>query len=200
MHTLQNLAVHVTELQNNYTVVWHSDLNAQLPIETFDLLVLNQHKQNFDLWHEEDKARDPSATDQVISQVKRSIDALNQRRNDLITEVDLYLANHELAQYQNNNLPWNSETIGSIVDRLSIASLKVFHMDKQTTRENTTAEHRQLCGQKLDQLRAQQQDLSQALQVFIDDIISGHKQNKLYRQFKMYNDPNLNPQIYANKS
>jgi hypothetical protein len=187
----------IVELQAHYTALWHVEHNAALPSQSLAMLVAEQHKQNFDLWHEEDKAREPKVKDADIAKVKRSIDGLNQRRNDMITEIDVHLAQGDLAQYQNSELPWNSETVGSIVDRLSISSLKVFHMEEQTERADANAEHIMACRQKLARLQEQTQDLAKALQLFIDDIIAGRKQNKLYQQFKMYNDPSLNPRMYG---
>ena len=58
----------------------------------FETLVLQQHAANFDLWHREDAARDPMAADTAIAAVKRSIDKLNQRRNDLVERIDLAAA------------------------------------------------------------------------------------------------------------
>ena len=51
-------------------------------------LVSEQHHTNFELWHEEDKARYPDASVAIIATVKRSIDRLNQRRNDEIEKID----------------------------------------------------------------------------------------------------------------
>lgn len=187
----------ITQLQHDHTQCWHNAHEIDDSTDELSLMVVEQHKQNFDLWHEEDKAREPGAEDSVIANVKRNIDAFNQRRNDMVTEIDQYLAEHQLAPFQNEKLPWNSETLGSIVDRLSIASLKVFYMTEQTKRDDASEEHRQICKQKVAKLLLQRQDLATALQCFIDDIIAGRKQNKLYRQFKMYNDPTLNPKIYG---
>ena len=198
---MKEFAKTIIKLQAKYTAVWHTDPHASLPAsDTLEALVVTQHQQNFDLWHEEDKAREPDAEDHIIAQVKRNIDGLNQRRNDMITEIDVFLAEHDLATYQNDQLPWNSETIGSIIDRLSIASLKVYHMAEQTVRDDASEGHIKTCLEKLDRLKQQEQDLGIALQSFIDDIIDGKKQNKLYRQFKMYNDPSLNPKIYNKKA
>jgi len=198
---MKDFANTIIRLQAKYTADWHDNPATPLPTET-DLhrLVIEQHQQNFDLWHEEDKAREPGAADEIIAQVKRKIDSLNQRRNDLITEIDIHLAEHDLAAYQNDLLPWNSETLGSIIDRLSIASLKVYHMAEQTERTDVSQQHIQNCLKKLHQLKLQEQDLGTSLQAFVNDIVAGNKQNKLYRQFKMYNDPNLNPKIYNKKA
>ncbi|MFT5571802.1 MAG: hypothetical protein ACI9FR_000722 [Cryomorphaceae bacterium] len=130
-------------------MLWHVEHNAPLPSQALVALVPEQHKQNFDLWHEEDKAREPEVEDTDIAQVKRNIDALNQRRNDMITEINMRLAQGDLAQYQNGSLPWNSEALGSIVDRLSTSSLKVFHMTEQTERADASPEHIMVCQRKV---------------------------------------------------
>ena len=199
MMPLNQFAQTVVEQHQHYTAAWKTNPQAEHPNTELLRLVIEQHQKNFDLWHEEDKAREPGAADATIAQVKRNIDALNQRRNDLVTEIDIWLAEHELANFHDDTLPWNSETIGSIIDRLSIASLKVYHMAEQTQRNDASAEHIQNCEEKLAKLKIQRTDLAHSLQVFIDDIIAGRKQNKLYRQFKMYNDPSLNPKIYGKK-
>ena len=90
----------------------------------------------------------------------------------------------------------NSETLGSMVDRLSILSLKIFHMRKQTERKDADELHLELCSHKLKILNKQRQDLGICFNELMDDCINGDRHFKQYKQFKMYNDPNLNPQIY----
>lgn len=198
-NTVAQFARKVVELQDYYTAQWHIEPQEQGPPEDFNALVVAQHKKNFDLWHEEDKAREPDVNDSAIARVKRNIDGFNQQRNDMITEIDIWLAENLFAEHQDETLPWNSETLGSIVDRLSIASLKLFHMHEQTTRSDASPTHIIECQQKHNRLVEQRNDLATALQEFAEQIVAGVRQNKLYRQFKMYNDPNLNPRIYGKK-
>src|ERR1700733_10371095 len=91
-------------------------------------LVARQHHANFDLWHIEDEARTPGASDTELAAVKRRIDSTNQQRNDLVEDLDRmlmgWLARRGLP---NATAPLNSETPGLIVDRLSILSLKIYH-------------------------------------------------------------------------
>lgn len=162
-------------------------------------MIVEQHRQNYRLWNAEDLARAPNASDTEIANAKRLVDQLNQKRNDLITDIDILLANTLLAPFANEGLPWNSETIGSIIDRLSIAALKKFYMRKQAIRQSASSRHREACQLKLNTLIEQADDLAASLEKFIQGIVAGKLQNKLYRQFKMYNDPELNPSIYNAK-
>ncbi len=200
--TLTTFSSNVLETQDEFTTQWHLDSDAQyIGGDPLLKLVAKQHQFNFDLWHEEDKAREPNVSDATIATVKRNIDGLNQNRNDMITKIDEYLEDQHFSGNENSeNLPWNSETIGSIVDRLSIASLKTFHMREQTERDDADEAHIANCAQKLERLLEQQNDLCIALRQLVDDVVAGKKQNKLYRQFKMYNDPALNSKIYNKTS
>jgi hypothetical protein len=94
-------------------------------------------------------------------------------------------------------LPHNSESVGSIVDRLSILSLKIFHMREQTGRDDADASHRETCRAKLAVLNEQRGDLADALAALLEDLRAGRKRFKVYRQMKMYNDPSLNPVLYG---
>lgn len=161
-------------------------------------LVFAQHRSNHRLWLEEDEARAPDATDAVIAGVKRRIDRLNQERNDLIEKInDLLQADLAAARIvPTPGAPCNSETPGSVIDRLSIAALKVFYMRKQEHRAEAGAAHRETCRAKRETLERQRLDLQTALAELLADLAAGRKELRLYRQFKMYNDPSLNPAIY----
>ena len=183
--------------QRHLVELWHAH-----PIENSycDLmyLVCEQHRFNFLLWHEEDKARDVGATDTQIAAVKRAIDRYNQQRNDATEQIDDYLKSWLESQEISPpaDAPLNTETPGSAIDRLSILALRLYHMREQTECADATAEHAARAQQKLAIMHQQQRDLSAALVDLWGDLLSGRKRLALYRQFKMYNDPTLNPYLY----
>ena len=186
----------LTQLQVETVALWHNEPIAN-PYEGIQALVCTQHEHNYRLWHEEDKARSPSATDEEIATVKRAIDKLNQARNDMIEKVDDALT--EILQ-QNGivaaDAPINTETAGSAIDRLSIMSLRLYHYREQRDRQDADQEHQSKVSQRITLCEQQHADLSASLQQLLDDIADGRKQHRTYRQMKMYNDPSLNPEIY----
>ena len=193
-------ASELLEQQLNEVVQWHVKAPEPDYVEASDFpnLVSMQHYVNFELWHQEDMARDPDAPDSKIAAVKRAIDVLNQRRNDMIEQMDQYL----LDELQNKKIKYtsetemNSETPGSIIDRLSINALKIYHMDEEIQRLDVTDEHRKKCSGKLSVLQEQRNDLKKSLEKLLADLSNGKKRLKVYQQMKMYNDENLNPVLY----
>jgi hypothetical protein len=137
--------------------------------------------------------------DEVIAGVKRRIDGLNQRRNDLIETIDetMTAALEAAGIAPRDDCRLHSETPGAIVDRLSILSLKVFHMRQEVEREDATAGHRRLCAERLGVLERQRADLAGCLRVLLEDLLGGLATFRAYRQFKMYNDPETNPALRA---
>jgi hypothetical protein len=82
-----------------------------------------------------------------------------------------------------------AETVGSLADKLSIIELKIFHMREQAERGDASAEFRARCNDRLGVMRMQRDDLAAELGTLLADIASGRVVPKVYRQFKMYNDP-----------
>ena len=82
-----------------------------------------------------------------------------------------------------------AETIGSLVDKITIVELKRYHMREQTEREDVSDEHRQTCRRKLVVLDEQRDDLVEELHQLLRNVLAGTAHVKVYRQFKMYNDP-----------
>jgi hypothetical protein len=160
----------------------------------YDLALINTFQ-----WHEEDKARMVGVTDRFLGEVKRSIDASNQRRTDKIEELDFWLVRwlQEANIQPNSEVSINSETPGSLIDRLSILRLKIYHMYQETLRDNP--EHLEKCRAKLGVLYEQERDLDCCFDELLSDLLRAKKRLKIYFQFKMYNDPDTNPAIYSNK-
>ena len=91
---------------------------------------------------------------------------------------------------------WHSETPGAIIDRLSILALKVHYMGVQE-REAGSEALRAKCREKRERLVVQRADLTVSLGWLAEALRAGRKMLKLYRQFKAYNDPELNPYLKA---
>jgi hypothetical protein len=181
---------------------WHAQPVAVGESEPLWREIQTNHARNFELWHEEDQARDPDAPDAVIARVKRAIDRLNQARNDAMERIDETVRSSlgagsagEAATVDAR--PLHSETVGSIVDRLSILALRIYHMHEQTQRADADEAHRTACRARLAVLREQRADLAEALRLLEADLRRGRKRFKVYRQMKMYNDPRLNPVLYG---
>jgi hypothetical protein len=82
-----------------------------------------------------------------------------------------------------------AETVGSLADKLCIVELKIYHMQEQTERPDASDDHRARCEERLHILRMQRDDLAEELSTLVTDIADGRVVPKVYRQFKMYNDP-----------
>jgi len=188
----------ITELQRHTVALWHRQ-EVNNPYEGFLKTVCEQHKFNYLLWHEEDVARSPNVGDQRIAEVKRAIDKYNQQRNDWIEKLDDALIEtlREHGVMLSSDATQNTETPGSAIDRLSILSLRLYHMLEQLDRDDATQEHKDKVQNRLVTINEQHHDLANSLQELLDDIAAGRKRLKVYRQFKMYNDPSLNPYLYA---
>lgn len=187
-------AYSMTKMQDEKTQAWHKS-EEEMTLENLMGLAVTQHRANFDLWHEEDKARDPTASDAEIAVVKRAIDGLNQRRNDLVEKMDELLLT--LAGEQNPSAPLHSETPGMMIDRLSILALKIYHTREEAHRRSATEAHRQKNAARLAIIEDQRVDLAGCLDALWTEVAGGSRRFKLYRQMKMYNDPELNPVVYG---
>ena len=150
-------------------------------------------------WHLEDIIRDEAIDPVEALALKRRIDRSNQDRTDLVEEIDSYFRQQyaEVAILPTATL--NTESPAWAIDRLSILALKIWHMREQTQRNDADAAHIAKCQAKLGVLLEQRVDLTVAIDQLLDDIAAGRKYMKVYRQMKMYNDPETNPILYGKK-
>ena len=190
----------ILDLHETTVARWH-ERGLDATYEGFLSLVCLQHQQNFRLWHQEDIARSPDVSDTDLASVKRTIDKLNQQRNDLIERLDDRLIEELSAMgvWPKPEARLNTETPGSVIDRLSILALRLYHMEEQACRSDASDAHVAKAKARLDILHEQRCDLSASLGELLVDIFAGRKRLKVYRQFKMYNDPTMNPYLYAAK-
>lgn len=148
-------------------------------------------------WHLEDIIRDPAIDPVEALQIKRRIDRSNQERTDLVEMIDSYFlqkfANVEIKA----DATINTESPAWAIDRLSILQLKIYHMRIEANREGSPEEQRNRCAEKLAVLLEQEKDLTSAIDMLLADMEAGKKYMKVYKQMKMYNDPSLNPVLYA---
>ena len=150
-------------------------------------------------WHLEDLIRDPQIDPVEALLLKRRIDKSNQDRTDLVELIDSYFYTLYGHVEKQPDATINTESPAWAIDRLSILALKIYHMRDQTERTDATPQHVAQCQAKLDVLLQQREDLSTAIDQLLDDIQAGRKYMKVYKQMKMYNDPDTNPVLYGQK-
>lgn len=150
-------------------------------------------------WHLEDLIRDPKIDPVAALELKRRIDRSNQERTDMVEYIDSYFLDKFKDVKVAADAKINTESPAWAIDRLSILALKVYHMAQETKRTDVSDKHIQECQRKLDVLLQQQQDLTTAIEELLEDMATGRKYMKVYKQMKMYNDPELNPVLYAAK-
>jgi hypothetical protein len=202
---------------------WHDALLAQAGWPRADVSITpppgdawrwitENHRFNCQLWAEEDLARRTQVSDGEIAANKRAIDRYNQARNDATERVDellliaLGLVDPASARTDapvstvESGSRLNSETAGSMIDRLSILALKVHAMRAQTERRDVDDAHHHVSRGKLQRLEQQRTDLAGCLDALLADCAAGRAHFKVYRQFKMYNDPRFNPALVAERA
>jgi hypothetical protein len=185
----------ILTLQKSEITDWHREMTNKE--ESLPWKFIEENNQyNFKLWHEEDIARIRDIDPMRIVEAKRNIDQYNQARNNAMEKIDEWILSYlELATVQSAD-KLHSETPGMMIDRLSIMQLKRYHMEEETLRLDASAEHKSKCLARVNVLNEQIADLSNCLVDILEQLESGKLKFKVYRQFKMYNDPSLNPQLY----
>lgn len=150
-------------------------------------------------WHYEDIIRDPQIDPVEALVLKRKIDASNQVRTDMVEYIDSYFLQKYSSVSVKPGATINTESPAWAIDRLSILALKIYHMSEEAHRAEASEEHRSKCEEKLNVLLEQKSDMFSSIDQLLNDIESGHKFMKVYKQMKMYNDESLNPVLYQGK-
>lgn len=146
-------------------------------------------------WHLEDLIRIKDIDPEKALAIKREIDASNQRRTDIVEEIDDYIFAKFSHVNPQSDARLNTETPAWAIDRLSILNLKLYHFKEELERKDADEDHLRKCKLKVDVLLNQHKDLTDALDELIKDLASGAYIMKVYKQMKMYNDEKLNPML-----
>ena len=148
-------------------------------------------------WHLEDIIRKPNIEPSEALKIKRRIDSSNQDRTDMVEELDDYFFKKYSSENPKQEAILNTETPAWAIDRLSILSLKIYHMKEEAERDTASTDHRKKCSFKLSILMEQKSNLSMAIDQLFENISNGKVRIATYKQMKMYNDESLNPELYS---
>jgi len=172
---------------------WNGSTEGLMDSPALSQAIARNHLCNIGLWQAEDQARRSDVPAEAIVASKRRIDSLNQQRNDAVEAMDEALLAQLSGCHAASDARLHSETPGAMIDRLSILALKIFHMQAQLLRTDVDAVHLARCSEKLHILRVQRRELAGCLCELLEEVRAGTACFHAYRQFKMYNDPALNP-------
>lgn len=174
----------------------HTPINNVYPNDSLERILYAKNWIDTVQWHLEDIIRDENIDPVEALALKRTIDASNQKRTDLVEFIDSWFFDKFKNTTPKADAKINTETIAWAVDRLSILSLKVYHMALEAQRTSASEEHRFNCQSKLNVLLDQKVDLCISIEQLLVDIENGDVKMKVYKQMKMYNDDSLNPILY----
>ena len=178
----------------------HQDIVVPYEEGSFEYHLYKKNTIDSLQWHLEDMIRDPDIDPKHALSIKRRIDALNQQRTDIVEQIDDFYSNFFNSIKPRPEAKLNTESIAWALDRLSILSLKIYHMEVEVRREDVSEEHLDFCQRKLTLLYTQKSDLMTAIKQLLTDIAEGKRIVKMYRAVKMYNDPATNPVLYRKHS
>lgn len=195
-------AAHCNEIFDKAISDYHQHDNVdQLAVNPYtqgniDFLLYQKNWIDTVQWHLEDIVRNPEISPVDGLALKRRIDASNQVRTDMVEYIDSYFLDKYKEVQAHSDASLNTESPAWAIDRLSILALKIYHMSIEANRTEADSTHLDACTKKLNILLEQRVDLSTAIDLLLEDIASGKKIMKVYKQMKMYNDPSLNPVLY----
>ncbi|MGW3493401.1 DUF4254 domain-containing protein [Streptomyces sp. NPDC001020] len=135
------------------------------------------HTVNGRLWDTEDRVRGALLSAAQVADCKREIDQLNAERNALAERADEILCS--LANAGLADAPLHTETFASVVDRLSVLTLRIWHSERAASRD-------ELARRRVPALHGQREELCAALDSLLSDVVAGRRRLPVPARFKLY--------------
>jgi len=159
------------------------------------------HYQNFVVWHLEEMLRHNDIKPDKIHRLEQAVDKHTNQRMDVLEQIDIWIDNvlETAGIAPADGTPVHSETPANIINRLSVLSLKIFHLKERLDNDNLGKEDKHTVNLRFRILEEQVRDVSKALDQLLLDLRQARKKHKVYRQFKIYNDPSFHPELYSEK-
>ncbi|MDX3846942.1 MULTISPECIES: DUF4254 domain-containing protein [Streptomyces] len=142
-----------------------------------DDAVTRLHTVNGRLWDAEDLVRGAGLGAGHVADCKREIDQLNAERNQLAERADEILGT--LAGPDRPDVPLHTETLASVVDRLSVLTLRIWHSER-------VAERDELTRRRIPALHRQLEELCSALDSLVRAVLAGRRRLPSPARYKLY--------------
>jgi hypothetical protein len=154
------------------------------------------HRYNGLLWREEDRARRLDVPPAEIAAGKRLIDRYNQKRNDAVEAID-----EACSRLGRRHAPARRAAVERNRRRHDRPPVDPRAEDPPHARADPARrrrrDHVDACAGKLERLSRSAPTCPSCLDRLLLEARAGRAYFKVYRQFKMYNDPALNPYLYG---
>ncbi|WDT92314.1 DUF4254 domain-containing protein [Streptomyces sp. SCSIO-PteL053] len=142
-----------------------------------DDTITRLHTVNGRLWDTEDRVRSALLSAAQVADCKREIDQLNAERNLLAERADEVLGS--LADAGRADVPLHTETLASVIDRLSVLTLRIWHSERAAVRD-------ELARRRVPALHGQREELCAALDALVSDVVAGRRRLPVPARFKLY--------------
>jgi hypothetical protein len=143
-------------------------------------LLRNLHDNNLTQWRREDSVRNDDASDALIAEAKRDIDALNLRRHHLVEAIDAAV---DAAIAQTPSATPATESPASVFDRLSILVIRIHFTERAAS--SPRPDHDAFAA-RLPVLRRQLELLQEALEALLRELCEGQKRFVPHQSLKLY--------------
>lgn len=173
-----------------YHVADHVDTTVHNPYEVKRIEFYLYLKNWIDAvkWHLEELIRNPAVEPAEALRLKRRIDKSDQDRTDLVELIDSFFLDQYKDVSRQPEASLNTESPAWAIDRLSILTLKIYHMQQEAERPDADPGYRESAREKWGVLMEQKEDLAKALDQYLTDLKAGRKYMKVYKQIKIYPD------------